>query len=437
MDADLLVVRLDALDARRVHAQLAGELRGGDLRVDFRRDAVTQDVPARGVVTGEFEALLVRKILPDALRVRPHLVDDDGGIGAELAQPRAVLLHEREQLLEAQRGEIDAGGREVGPLDAAKMSMWQPAVARDGVDKSLPAERAQGDDGIDGGEAGAEDDDGAAGCGQPVLPRLPGIADPAGVITQVLGAGQAGRGFVAGGEEDAVDLDLVATGEVDGRAGFIGHDVERLVLDEGRLDRHGLGRRLEVLLHQAAQVIAVGGARDEALAQLDVGYGVVLAAGAEPLDKMVRDFREGGHVARRDVEQVLPSPRAVGRAASGGATGIDERDVQGTLAEAREIDGAHHAAEAAADDRDTFGMGGCHGGSGCGSAGAFTFTCRAQAHQCICFGEPCLWDVPLWGVIRCYQVLWERWESMRANNTERRSRADKCVPRRSLGTEGN
>ena len=57
MNAELVSNCLDGFDAAGVDLEMAGELRGGQLRVGFRADAMAEDVPAGGVAFGEFESL--------------------------------------------------------------------------------------------------------------------------------------------------------------------------------------------------------------------------------------------------------------------------------------------------------------------------------------------------------------------------------------------
>jgi hypothetical protein len=62
---------------------------------DYVSPALAFRVPAGGMVSCKFPPFIKFQALPDALRLRPHLVHDDGGIGTQLPQPRTVLLDER------------------------------------------------------------------------------------------------------------------------------------------------------------------------------------------------------------------------------------------------------------------------------------------------------------------------------------------------------
>ena len=53
---------LDPFDTGSVNLKLPCELGAGDLRVDIRCDAVTEDVPSCSVALGEGEALFSREI---------------------------------------------------------------------------------------------------------------------------------------------------------------------------------------------------------------------------------------------------------------------------------------------------------------------------------------------------------------------------------------
>ena len=114
----------------------------------------------------------------------------------------------------------------------------------------------------------------------------------------------------------------------------------------------GFGGRLQMLLHQAAQVVAIDHARNEALTQLAVAHGVELRTGPQPLHEMVGHLRKGGHIPRGDVKQMLWTPGTVSDAAGGGAMLIEDRHVERAAVETCQIHGRHHTAEAAANDGD-------------------------------------------------------------------------------------
>ena len=135
--------RLDAFDIRSVNLKLSGELRAGDLRVDIRCDAVTEDAPSRGILAGEGEPLFPREMAPDALRMGAQFIHNDRRIRVPFIQKRAMLLHHRDQLLLTELSEVQARGREVWILDATKVRMGEPTVAGDGMDTAHPAQRTQ------------------------------------------------------------------------------------------------------------------------------------------------------------------------------------------------------------------------------------------------------------------------------------------------------
>ncbi len=108
--------------------------------------------------------------------------------------------------------------------------------------------------------------------------------------------------------------------------------------------------RLEVMLHQAAHVIAIHAAWNEALTQCDLRLLFILVARLQPLQEMIRQIGKGGHISRGDIEQMLHAPRAVGDAAAMGPRVIDERDVQRLRGQPRQVHRGHDAAESTADD---------------------------------------------------------------------------------------
>jgi hypothetical protein len=77
-----------------VNLKLSSQLRAGYLGVDIRRDAVTEDVPSRGIFPGEGEAFLSRETAPDPLRVGAQFVHDNRRVSVPLIQYRAMLLNE-------------------------------------------------------------------------------------------------------------------------------------------------------------------------------------------------------------------------------------------------------------------------------------------------------------------------------------------------------
>jgi hypothetical protein len=189
-----------------------------------------------------------------------------------------------------------------------------------------------------------------------MFPRLPGIPDPGRVALQVGAAGKLGRRLVPGRQDDAMGLHAASVREVNRRAFVVRYDVDRVALDEIRAGWDRLHRRLQMLLHEAAQIIPVDHARDESLPQLDLRHRVVLRPAPQPLQKVVRQVGKGGHVSRRHVEQVLHPPRAVGDAAPHGSMLVDDGKVQRLPAETRQVDRGHDPAETPADDHDLFGL---------------------------------------------------------------------------------
>src|SRR3954468_7937378 len=107
--------------------------------MNLRRDAVAQDIPSRRMLARKCQLLLHAETLPDALRVRAHLVHDDGGIRTQVPQASAMLLHERNELLQSERREISIHRRKFRVFDPAEMRVRHPAVARDGMDAPGPA----------------------------------------------------------------------------------------------------------------------------------------------------------------------------------------------------------------------------------------------------------------------------------------------------------
>ena len=161
--------------------------------------------------------------------------------------------------------------------------------------------------------------------------------------------------FVARRQNHAVRFDPLSVREPDdGRIPRL-FDVHGLAVDEIRPERNQVARPLQMVLHDGAQVVPVHHARDEPLAQLDLRHLVELGARPQPLEEVIRLIGEGGHVPRRDVEQVLRTPHAVGDAPSGGPAMVDHRHLDRVPAQAGQVCRGHDAAEAAADDGDAIG----------------------------------------------------------------------------------
>ena len=304
------------------------------------------------MMPGKLEPLLQRELLPDTLRVRAQLVDDNRGIGPQVPQPRAVLLHERKQSLQTQLSQVHTQRRKMGIFDAPKVRMRQPAIARHRMHHALPAKRAQGDDRINRGQTGAEQHDGAARGREAVLPGEPGIANPRRMFVQRLRTRKFRRRFIPRRQHDVLRLHPAATRQMNHSTAVLRPHIQRLALNKACPHKRGLSRALQILLHQAAQVVAIDHARNEPLAQFDVRHRVVFRARAQPLEEVVRLVGKGGHVARRHIEQVLHAPGAVSHAACGGAAMVDERNKERTQTEPCQVHSRHHTAVAAANDGD-------------------------------------------------------------------------------------
>ncbi len=190
MDADALLCRFEFRDLAGMYLKLPGELRAGDLGVDLRCDPVPQHIPARRMLGRKCQALVAAEILPDALGERAKLVDDDRGIGIPVVQVGAVLLDDHLQFVEADRGEIDVLGRELGVLDAPEVGVREPAVPRDRVDAAQPTQISQREDRVDRGQPRAEQGDAPVVRRQLVLPLLPRVAHPGRVRRKGFRAGQ-------------------------------------------------------------------------------------------------------------------------------------------------------------------------------------------------------------------------------------------------------
>ena len=70
-----------------------------------------------------------------------------------------MVADKRGQLVQPERREIDAGGRELGILNAAEMRVREPPVPRNRVNAALPSDRAQSDDRVDRRQPGPQNDD--------------------------------------------------------------------------------------------------------------------------------------------------------------------------------------------------------------------------------------------------------------------------------------
>jgi hypothetical protein len=109
-----------------------------------------------------------------------------------------------------------------------------------------------------------------------------------------------------------------------------------------------------MMLHDRAQIIAIHHARNKPLAQFDFGHGIELRARPQPLQEMIRLIAKSGHISRRDIQEMLRPPHAVGNAAARGAAAVDDGHPERLLAQPRQVHGGHDAAEAASDDGDAF-----------------------------------------------------------------------------------
>ena len=113
-------------------------------------------------------------------------------------------------------------GNEVGVDDAAEVWAGQEATSRDGGDAALPFELGEGDDDVDGGEAGAEEDDVAALGGQLFGPVAPRIGPEAWVIGERRVAGERARWLIASCEQHDIRGDGLARFERN--RGFVAFD---------------------------------------------------------------------------------------------------------------------------------------------------------------------------------------------------------------------
>ena len=152
-----------------------------------------------------------------------------------------MLLHQRQQFCQSERCQIDIGGWKVKVLDATKMRLRQPPIARYGVNESVPSQRSQSDDGIHRAQPGAKQYDGAAGSGEPGIPVLPGIANPSRMVAQLRASGEPGRGFVPRRQYDVLRLDATAVGQMNHRAVALRRYVQGLALDKSRVHADGIG----------------------------------------------------------------------------------------------------------------------------------------------------------------------------------------------------
>ena len=217
------------------------------------------------------------------------------------------------------------------------------------MDRRGVAAIEQGHDGVDRGQAGADQQDRIVRT-----QARQGVGRPG--VGAVVAAVVEGRGFdrrrlgreVAEGQDREVGGEGAVAVEDQAHRTLVAVDVEHLAADQ--VETVAEAGTAELLVEQVADIGAELAAGDEG-----VGFwtpGVAVVAFAQPRDEMVGAVVERAHPAGGDVEQMAGVGGAVGLAAAEAAVAFDERDAGPGRGGAQEVQGDEGAAEAGADDRD-------------------------------------------------------------------------------------
>ncbi len=112
---------------------------------------------------------------------------------------------------------------------------------------------------------------------------MPRISDPGSMIAELFAAGESGGCFVSRCQDDAVYFRMAAVAQMDPSAMLVVDHIDGLGVDKIGPYQGGFTGRLQVDVHQRAEIVAEDHPRNESLAEFGVGYRVVFASGAEPL----------------------------------------------------------------------------------------------------------------------------------------------------------
>ena len=329
---------IESLDAAAFNDHLAGSDGFGQSLVNGLGDTVMDHIPIGGVIPDEAAFFIKGEFLPDALGMRAKPIDHDAGIRSEPTQFFTMRLEQFSHPVEAEF--LRLVGQKIGMLDAAKMRLRQFAIAGDADDPTRPVHFGQGEEHVDHAEPGAEHSNVLVPVGKILKPITPGIAEVAGMIRKLLDARKCSRRLVAGGQEHSVGDHRFSIAQVHpGPAVVHEFDADRCIRDA--LDGGGMMgvHRLHVGEQETAQIFTIYRARREHLAELSLGNVRIVHAGAQPGDKMVRMIREGRHVARGNVQNMLRSGGAIGHATTQGATVVHDHHAQGFVGQTDDVDG--------------------------------------------------------------------------------------------------
>ena len=268
------------------------------------------DIPGTAEVAQEAGALGGRQAPPEAGGDGTEAVDHRAPVAPLFCRPPDLGAHAGGQ--GAEGGLLARGQVGRGPGFAGGVAHRQQPAAGESVDALREVAAAQADGDVDHGQAGAHDEDGQASRERALGLLAPGIGADAGIVVLF------GR-EIADGEDDAVDLQALATGADERVAVSEGCDVDHLVGEEAEAGlAGGLAHRAA---EDGAQIEAVEAARGE-----DAGGGVVQAlqrltargAARDPVLEMERPVVQRAHIGGADVEQVVVILGRVGDPAAEG-----------------------------------------------------------------------------------------------------------------------